>query len=140
MANANWEGSLNVSKDSLFDAILDFEHYPDFVDGVTRVKVDRSGGKCLVTYHVSMVKDVIYTLEHTEDREAGRLEWELVESSFFTKNSGHWQITAEGDSSCYVEYEIEADFSLPMPGFMVKKLIQANLPKMIKNFEEQAKA
>lgn len=138
MPSAEMDYSFSVSRDRLFDVIVKYEDYPDFVAGVTRTEVERlEAGLTRVTYHISMVKDVVYTLEHREDREKGTVEWSLVDGSFFKKNSGSWKLTPQGDG-VDAEYRVDVEFSAPVPGFMVKKLVKGSLPSMMKSFEKQA--
>jgi ribosome-associated toxin RatA of RatAB toxin-antitoxin module len=91
MAQAEIREVLPVAKDKLWEAIVRYEDYPKFVDGCTRVKVERKAtGHARVTYNVSMMKDVTYTLDHKEDKEKGTVEWTLVDSDTFKKNTGRW--------------------------------------------------
>jgi ribosome-associated toxin RatA of RatAB toxin-antitoxin module len=141
MAHAEIKETLGVSKDKLWDAITRYEDYPKFVDGCTAVKVERkSAGHARVTYSVSMVKDITYVMDHKEDKEKGIVSWSLVESDFFKKNDGHWNIKDSGADKTAVDYQVEVEFKIPVPGFMLKGLINKNLPSMIKSFEKQAKA
>ena len=141
MAQAEHVESLNVGKDDLFAAITRYEDYPQFVTGVTKVEVERKGpGRARVTYHVSMMKDVVYTLDHEEDAAQGVIVWKLVKSDFFKTNNGRWEIKPEGADKCHVKYSLEADFSIPVPGFILKRMIKGNLPDMVKSFENRAKS
>jgi hypothetical protein len=91
MAQAEIQEVVPVSKDKLWNAIVRYEDYPQFVDGCTGVKVERkAAGHARATYHVSMMKDVTYTLDHKEDKDRGIVEWNLVDSDFFKKNVGRW--------------------------------------------------
>ncbi len=140
MASAEIKEILPVDKDKLFEAIIRYENYPQFVEGCTAVKVERKGtGKARATYHVSMVKDVTYTLDHLEDAEGGRVEWTLVESDFFKKNTGRWELKTAGKGKTEVFYSLDVEFKIPVPGFMLNRLIKGGLPSMLKNFEKQAK-
>ena len=93
MANAEFHETLSVDRDKLFQAIVQYEDYPKFVDGCKGTRVDRAApGQAKVTYDVSMMKDISYTLEHQEDAANGRMEWNLVASDFIKKNVGRWEL------------------------------------------------
>lgn len=140
MANAEIKETLQVDFDQLFDTITRYEDYPKFVDGCTSVKVERKGeGKARATYHVSMMKDVVYTLDHVENREKGRIEWTLVESDMFKKNSGSWQLKKLASGKVEAHYSIEVDFKIPVPSLILNRLVKGSLPSMVKSFEKRAR-
>jgi ribosome-associated toxin RatA of RatAB toxin-antitoxin module len=140
MAQAEIHEVLSVSKEQLWDTIVRYEDYPKFVDGCTQVKVERkSAGHARVTYHISMMKDVVYTIDHKEDQDKGVVEWSLVESDAFKKNSGRWQIAEAGTGKTDVQYRLELEFKIPVPGFILNGLIKKQLPSMVKSFEKQAR-
>lgn len=141
MAQAEYQDTLSVPKDRLFEVITHYEDYPQFVEGCTRVEVERKGpGKARVTYHVSMMKEVTYTLDHEEDRDSGEVRWTLVESDFFSRNTGRWKLEAAGDGETDALYELDVEFKIKVPGFILKKLVKGNLPSMVKGFEKRAKS
>ena len=138
MAKADIEEVLDVPKDKLFDVITRYEEYPEFVTGVRKIEVERKGpGKARCKYHVSMIKDIEYTLDITDDRDAGTIQWSLVESDAMKVNNGFWKLTAEGDDQTHVRYELEVEFSFPVPGFVLKKLVKGSLGPMVRSFEER---
>jgi ribosome-associated toxin RatA of RatAB toxin-antitoxin module len=139
MAKAEINETLEVPFEKLFATVTRYEDYPQFVDGCTEVKVERKGpGKARVTYHVSMIKDVIYTLDHVEDEAAGVISWTLVESNAMKVNNGRWTLKREGDAETSVHYQVEIEFNFPVPGMILNRLIKSSLPSMLRNFEEQA--
>jgi ribosome-associated toxin RatA of RatAB toxin-antitoxin module len=78
MAKAEIHEIVSADKDKLFQAISRYEDYPQFVDNCKSAKVERKGsGKARVAYYVSLIKDVNYVLDHTEDAAAG-----ILKSSF----------------------------------------------------------
>lgn len=139
MAKAEITEVLKVDFDTLFDTISDYESYPDFVDGCRSVKLmSGKGSKKKVHYQVKMMKDVEYTLEHKEDRKKGTITWELIEGSIMKKNTGLWTLVAEGKGKTTATYEIDIDFTIPIPSLILSKLVKGNLPSMIRSFEKQA--
>jgi ribosome-associated toxin RatA of RatAB toxin-antitoxin module len=140
MAQAEVREVLTVDKNKLWDTITRYEDYPKFVDGCTAVKVERKGaGAARATYNVSMMKDVTYTLDHKEDKDRGVIEWTLVESDFFKKNVGRWELRDAGAGKTDVLYALEVEFKVPVPGFILNGLVKKSLPGMVKSFEKQAK-
>jgi ribosome-associated toxin RatA of RatAB toxin-antitoxin module len=137
MANAEYEEVLPVNREAFFKTVTAYERYPEFVEGCKKVEVKRDGAKTQVTYHINMMKDISYTLEHTEDLTAGRVTWSLVASDFLKKNIGHWEIDAAAPGTTRVKYVIDIDFNFPIPGMILNRLVKGSLPSMIKSFKNQ---
>ncbi|MGK5083910.1 SRPBCC family protein [Bdellovibrionota bacterium FG-1] len=129
-----------MSKDKLWEAIVRYEEYPTFVEGCTQVHVERKKkGQARATYHISMMKDVVYTLDHKESKDEGVVEWTLVESDFFKKNIGRWELKEVGPGKTSVRYALDVEFKIPVPGLILNRLVKGSLPGMVKSFEKQAK-
>jgi ribosome-associated toxin RatA of RatAB toxin-antitoxin module len=141
MAEAEFREVLGVDKDRLFQAITRYEDYPEFVEGCTAVTVERKApGQARATYRVSVMgQDMSYTLEHREDPERGRVEWSLVESGFFKRNEGRWELKAAGPGRTDARYVVDLEFKVPVPGFILNRLVKGRLPDMVRSFEAQAK-
>lgn len=139
MAEAKTQETLSVDADKFFKAVTSYESYPKFVTGCKSAKVERSGSGAKVAYEVSMMKDISYALEHSENAAAGTMTWQLVSSDFIKKNSGAWKIESAGPGKCKIEYKVEIEFKIPVPGFVLSGLIKSNLPSMVREFEKFAK-
>jgi ribosome-associated toxin RatA of RatAB toxin-antitoxin module len=85
------------------------------------------------------MKDITYTLDHVEDREAKVVSWTLVESEFLKSNSGRWELEDMGNGKVGVHYEVDVEFKFPVPSLILNRVIKGTLPAMIKSFETQAK-
>lgn len=144
MAQTEFHDVLSVDKEKLLSVITRYEDYPQFVEGCTAVKVERpsegkSEGKIRVEYQVNvMSQNVTYTLDHWEDRKTGKVEWALVESNFFKKNNGSWEVKSVGTGKSDVTYALDVEFKVPVPGFILNRLVKGSLPGMVKSFEKQA--
>jgi ribosome-associated toxin RatA of RatAB toxin-antitoxin module len=139
VAQAEFHEVITADREKLFAAITTYEEYPRFVDGCRGVQVRRTApGKAVVDYEVFMIKDVRYTLEHTEDPQKGRVEWKLVSSDFIRKNVGHWELADAGPGRTDVRYVIEIEFKIPVPGLILNRLVRSSLPSMIRSFEKRA--
>jgi ribosome-associated toxin RatA of RatAB toxin-antitoxin module len=141
MAQAEFHEVLTADRDRLYQAVTQYDRYPDFVDGcISAESQTLEPGKTRVKYRVSvMSQDVQYTVDHTEIPEKGMVKWELVESNFFKKNSGSWEIkAAAGTGKSDVKYILEVEFKIPVPGFILNKLIKGSLPGMVKSFAKHA--
>lgn len=140
MAQAEYSEVLPVEFKKLFLTITNYEDYPNFVDGCQGAKVLKSeGGVIRVKYDVSvMSKDISYTLDHKQDPKTGSVEWSLVESSFFKKNTGSWTLKKQADGKTAVTYALEIEFNISVPGFILNRLVKGSLPGMVKSFAQRA--
>jgi ribosome-associated toxin RatA of RatAB toxin-antitoxin module len=140
MAQAEQEKNFDVSAEQYFKAVSQYEHYPEFLDGMKSVKVKRDGNKVLGDYELSMMgKDMSYSLNVTESPEQKAVSWTLAKSEFFKVNNGAWKIESTGPKSCKVFYSAEVEFNFSVPGFLLKGIVKSGLPSMMNSFYERAK-
>src|SRR5580704_10035018 len=124
MANAEINEVVNVDFAKIYQVVSRYEEYPQFLDGCKSARVERKGaGRARVAYHVSMIKDVLYVLDHEENVDAdagtGTVEWKLVESDTFKMNSGKWALKSLGPGKTEVNYSLEVEFKIPVPGLIL---------------------
>ncbi len=140
MAQAEQEKEYDVDAAKYFQAISQFEKYPEFVEGMKKVVVQRNGQEIIGHYELSMMsKDMSYDLKIKEDPAAGTVNWQLIKSDCFKTNTGAWKITSLGAGKCKVHYSLDVEFSFSVPGFILKGLIKSSLPTMMKSFYDRAK-
>jgi len=140
MAQTEFRDVLAVDKEKLLSVITSYEDYPQFIEGCTEAHVqERADGRARVTYRVNvMSQDVNYTLDHFEDPSTGQIRWSLVDSNFFKKNDGHWEVKSLGNGKSDVVYALDVEFKVPVPGFILNRLVKGSLPGMVRSFEKQA--
>ena len=141
MAQAEISRTINAPKDVVYKVITDYEKYPEFVSSCQEAKVLSSEpGKKRVAYRVELMKDVRYTVDQREDAAKGVVEWSLVESNIFKQNAGRWELREVDATHTEATYTLEVEFKIPVPGFVLKKLVQGSLPAMVKDFVERAES
>src|SRR4051812_17843497 len=125
MAQAEIQETLAVDFSKLFGVITKYEDYPSFVEGCSSVEIEhRESGKARVTYRVNMIKEISYTLEHSEDAEKGIIAWTLSSSDFMKKNSGRWELKALGPGRTQAKYAVELEFKISVPSLILNRLIK----------------
>lgn len=141
MARAELTREWDVSAERLYQLVTQYEAYPEFVDGVQSTTVERKApGRARAHFEVRMIKEVDYTLDLTEVPERFEVSWVLAESDFFRKNTGGWKIEPTGRDSCRATYALDVEFSFPVPGLILKRLVQGQLPAMMDAFYERLKS
>ncbi len=138
MATASKSVTVNVPPEKLFDVIVDYEKYPEFLPEVKKVKVDAGQGTIKeVTYTVDIKAKVItYTLKHTAER-PNKVAWALIKGEMMKGNEGTWTLkpVAGGTEATYT---IDLKLSALVPGFIEKLLAEQNLPTLLANFKARA--
>lgn len=143
MAEVTKEFRMKVSADKLAETVLDFENYPEFVDEVVGARtVSRTGEKLAVEFDLNVIKRFRYVLAfdvETPAKGPKRIAWRLLESDLFKENRGEWLIESDGPDGAKVHYTVEVAAKVPLPGWVLRKLTETNLPKMMENFESAAR-
>ena len=140
MAQAESEKTYDISAEKYFKAVTDYESYPKHVDGMKKVKAERSGNEITAHYELSMMsKDMSYSLKIKENPGAGEVSWTLLKSDFFKVNNGSWKIESTGPNSCRVKYSLEVEFTFSVPSLILKPMVKGTLPTMMNGFYEWAK-
>jgi len=144
MAAAERTDIVDVPLSKLYQAICDYNNYPEFVTGASRVALlSREGNIAKVHFDVEMMKRVEYVLKLKEELDAegrsARISWTLDSSKFFKISNGLWELKALGPDKTQVLYKLELEFEIPVPGFVLKKLVASALPKTIQEFTDRAR-
>jgi ribosome-associated toxin RatA of RatAB toxin-antitoxin module len=139
MASVNKVTTFDAPIEKIFETLIDYEKYPDFVDGVDEIKIlemDEQGAR--VEYTLNVIKKLNYVLKLTHEKPT-KLSWELESGDIFKVNSGSWQLKDLGEGRTEVKYDLDVDVKMFVPKMVTKKLVEGNLPKMLKAYEDQAR-
>jgi coenzyme Q-binding protein COQ10 len=140
MATASRTEIVDVEINKLYDVIVDYAKYADFVDGVSSTKVlSQSETSAKVEYSVNMIKSFKYTLATTQVRPT-KVSWVLDSGDLFKKNDGQWLLKDLGNGKTEVTYTLEVDFKMFAPNSILTALTQKNLPVMMESFFKRAKS
>lgn len=140
MATASRTEIVDVDINKLYDVIVDYAKYPDFVDGVSSTKVlSQNETSAKVEYSVNMIKSFKYTLATTQSRPT-KISWVLESGDLFKKNDGNWTLKDLGGGKTEVTYSLEVDFKMFAPNAILSALTEKNLPVMMQSFFKRAKS
>ncbi len=137
---------IEVPRDALFDIIVEYERYPEFVPSVRGCRVvGRAGPEVDCEYEVDLgVKRIRYVLRHVEERPA-RLTWSLVGGEWMKVSNGAWDL-AEEDGLTRARYTVEVQIARPplVPQSLVDRLTdeltRVQLPRTLAAFKQRAEA
>ncbi|AUN98463.1 SRPBCC family protein [Bacteriovorax stolpii] len=140
MASASRTEVVDVDINKLYDVIVDYAKYPDFVDGVSSTKVlSQNETSAKVEYSVNLIKSFKYTLATTQSRPT-KVSWVLESGDLFKKNDGNWTLKDLGNGKTEVTYTLEVDFKMFAPNAILSALTEKNLPVMMQSFFKRAKS
>ncbi len=141
MAKASRTEVFDIDINKLYDVIVDFESYPEFVLGVNEIKVhDMTDESGVVEYSIDMIKKLNYHLDMEMSRPS-KVAWRFKKGDLFKINDGGWDLKDLGDGKTEVTYSLEIEVKGFIPGskMIVNKLTETSLPSMMKSFYERAK-
>ena len=137
MPKASSSMVVSVPPQAIYDVALDFESYPEFLPDVKAASIDgRKGKDLLVTFEISVIKTIHYTLKVSATPHR-RISWTLVEGDLFKKNEGEWRFENR-QGKTRATYSVDIDFGRFVPSMITSRLIGSNLPGMMKRFKERA--
>jgi ribosome-associated toxin RatA of RatAB toxin-antitoxin module len=140
MAKIEINEILAVDRDRVFRTVIRYENYPKFIYGIKSVQVTRtSASTARVTYHLSILKDIVYTLDLVENKKLGTVNWRLVDSDFFRVNNGFWEIKDLAPGKSSIRYCLEFELNIPIPQLVIKHFLKRKLSSIIKALEKQAR-
>lgn len=138
MASAKTQENFPCTAEQFYSVIADYEKYPEFLPEVKKCKVLKSEGeKKLVEFEVSLIKSFKYRLWMVEVP-GKSIHWTLESGEVFKTSSGSWVLESQGNA-VKVSYEVDATFTLFVPGPVAKALVNVNLPMMMKNYKDRIK-
>ena len=137
MAQASRSVTIDVPPEKLFDVIVDYEKYPEFLPEVKKVKVDFGAGSVKeVTYTVDIKAKVItYTLKHNA-RPPAEVSWTMVRGEMMKGNDGAWILKAVPGGT-EATYKIDLKLGALVPSMVERMLAEQSLPGLLQNFKKR---
>ncbi|MBJ6765847.1 SRPBCC family protein [Myxococcaceae bacterium JPH2] len=140
MAGATRTITINAPVEKVFDVVMNFDRYPDFLPEVKKVSTSKRQGNTVdVHYEVEVMKRIRYTIRVTEDRPR-RMSWTFVEGEVMKDNRGSWVLEPEGEGKTRATYNVEMALGALVPKSIVNALVDTSLPKMLDAFKRRAEA
>src|SRR5687768_15333330 len=138
MAGATRSVVINAPVEKVFDTIIQYEKYGEFLSEVKEVRTsNRQGNEVNVHYKVDVVKTIKYTIRVKEERPT-RMSWSFVEGEFMKDNKGHWLLEPAGEGKTKATYTVEMALGALVPKSVVNALVESSLPKMLEAFKRRA--
>jgi ribosome-associated toxin RatA of RatAB toxin-antitoxin module len=143
MAEVSKEIVIGCTPDRLFEVLVDYARYPEFVPGITACRVLPGKGERRVEYELDIgLKRIRYVLLHVEQRPT-RLAWSLVSGDALKVSNGSWELAPEG-SGTRARYSVDIQITKPplIPQSIIDKLTdeltKVQLPRTLDAFKARA--
>jgi ribosome-associated toxin RatA of RatAB toxin-antitoxin module len=134
---------IDAPVERLYEIIVDYERYPEFVPGIRACRVRSARGEKHVEYELDLgVKRIRYVLRHDEQRPR-RVAWSLVSGDMMKVSNGSWELSDEKGRTRAV-YSVEIQITRPplVPQALVDRvsdeLTRVQLPKTLDAFKARA--
>ncbi len=138
MAGATRSIEINAPAEVLFDVIIDYEKYPEFLPDMERVSIQRSDGdNAVAEFHLNLIKRIAYTLDLKGQR-PHKVRWSLIKAKLFKHNDGGWDIEELGEDRVRATYTIDIGFGLLVPKSISNRLVGTSLPATLEAFKRRA--
>lgn len=139
MKAASQQARISASARECFDAIVDFETYPEWQEAVQDCEVlsrDADGrGRRVRTTIDAKVRRVSYTLDYSYD-EPHEVRWEFVEGD--PKNvEGEFLFEEDDDGTTLAKYSLRLDAGVWIPGPIAKVLNDQVMKRAVEDLKRR---
>jgi hypothetical protein len=128
-----------ASREACFEAIVDFETYPEWQDAVVRAEVvesyDDGLGKVVELCVDAKVREVTYRLLYHYEP-PGKLWWDFVEGHGVEYIDGEYLFEAR-DGATLATYRLGIDPGVPVPGFIAKRLNEGVMARAVRDLRDE---
>jgi hypothetical protein len=125
--------------EACFDAIVDFETYPEWQNAVVRTEVLESYGdglgKVVELCVDAKVREVTYRLLY-HYRPPGKLWWDFVEGHGVAYIDGEYLFEPR-DEVTLATYRLGVDAGVPVPGFIAKRLNEGVMARAVRDLRDE---
>jgi ribosome-associated toxin RatA of RatAB toxin-antitoxin module len=128
---------IEAAIDDVFDVIVDYERYPEFLPEMKQAQIrSQADGVSVVSFELEIIMRLGYTLRLVEDR-PHTVTWTLQEAKMFSSNSGGWQLEKLGGAQTRATYGLEIKLRGLIPKSVSSRLIGTTLPNTLKRFKDR---
>jgi len=140
MTKAHRTEIFDVNIDKIYNLMIDYEKYPEFVTGVSAIEIlEQSDTHAKVKYSINLIKKVSYILNLKQVRPS-EVSWTLESGDLFKKNNGKWLFKEINEKQTEATFESEIELKVFAPKMVVNKLVGSSLPAMMKDYHDRAKS
>ena len=129
-----------ATPEQCFATIADYERYPEFLDEMSKVSLNRrESNYAVATFELDLMVRVEYTLRLFEDPPHG-LHWSLEHAKIMRVNTGSWKLSALDAEHTQATYRIELELRGVIPESVTARLAGTTLPRTLQLFKQRIEA
>ncbi len=143
MAEVSREIVMACTPERLFDVLVDYARYPEFVPGIKKCRLLPGSKERRVEYELDLgLKRITYVLLHEEQRPL-KVTWSLASGDSLKVSNGSWELAPEGGGT-RARYSVDIQIVKPpfIPQAVIDKLTdemtRVQLPKTLEAFKARA--
>jgi len=139
MSDAREVIEIDVPMDALYETLVDFDGYADFLGEVSECRrVGGEDGVHLVDYTIQVIKRIQYQLKFVEER-PNRLTWSLSSpGKLIAENNGSWELEDIDGARTRATYTLDVKPRVFVPRAVITRLTTITLPSLLKQFKAEA--
>jgi coenzyme Q-binding protein COQ10 len=131
---------INAPIDKVFDVIVDYERYPEFLSDVRQAQIlSQNDGVSVVSFELELIMRIGYTLRLVEDRPTS-VHWTLEKAKMMSSNEGGWRLEDLGGGKTRATYGLEIKLRGLIPKSVSSRLIGTTLPDTLQRFKARAES
>jgi ribosome-associated toxin RatA of RatAB toxin-antitoxin module len=135
---------IEAPADRCFDVAVDYESYPEWLRDVKEAKIlesDDEGRGLRVEYRAAALgKSIRYVLEYDYSAAPGKFSWKFVEGDMLRRLDGSYTFESEGPTSTRVQYDLEVELAMPLPGLVKRRAAGLIMGSALKELKKQVEA
>jgi ribosome-associated toxin RatA of RatAB toxin-antitoxin module len=134
--------SIDAPPDVVWNVITDLDRYPEWAEGVRTTEVleaNDDGSPHRARFVIdAKVSEITYVIQYAYDNYD--ITWNLLEGDLISQLDGVYKLYETDEGGTEVEYGLEVDVDLPLPGFMKKRAARTILEQGLKGLKGQAES
>lgn len=132
---------IDAPPERVYKIAVDFERYPEWAKDVKQVKVlerdDEGRGVRVESRAAALGRSTRYVLEYDYEEAPAAFSWKLVEGDMLRQLDGRYGFEPDGGGT-RVSYELTADPSIPLPGFVKRRAASKIIGTALKELKREA--
>ena len=139
MPRAEQQVLINAPIERVFDVIVDYERYPEFLPEMKAVRIlsRHDGGVALVRFELELIVRIQYTLRLQEDAPYA-LTWSLHDAKMLASMDGSWALARSPEGQTSATYGLEVKLRGMIPQSVSSRLMGTTLPQTLERFMARA--
>ena len=143
MAETTCDIIIHAPPEIVYTVLWDASRYPEFISDVIEADVSPNATSTAQTihFHLQLIRTLSYSVQ-MQGTPVHRIDWTLAGTSeFLQEHSGSWKVEPSADRrTCRLEYFLNIHFSIAIPDAVIRRLIDFNMPTMLRQIKARAEA